>query len=300
MKTKVIICGILIGIFLLVLFPVKMAYQDRSQGHLADLQETSSAKKPAEEPADGTVKTSTEIPADKTVATPAEIPAETVAPISAESIVEEIQTAKAGTIFLKKQLEGIGVEHLFYKEEISDALFARILGKSFKEDCTIPRETLVYLRVMHMGFDGESHVGELVVNSEVAEDILAIFQELYKAGYPIEKMVLIDEYGADDEASMADNNTSAFNYRNISHSTRLSNHSYGKAIDINPLYNPYVKVVRGELVCQPANAEAYMDREKEFDHKITAEDLCCRLFKEHGFAWGGDWEESKDYQHFEK
>lgn len=295
MKSKVIIYVMLIGILLIVLFPIKMASQDRSQGNSAK-QETASGKTPEEAPDDPPAKA----PTDGTVETPTETPAETAAPVSAEYRIKEIQTAKAGTIFLKKQLEGIGVEHLFYKEEISDALFARILGKSFKEDCTIPRDTLVYLRVMHMGFDGENYVGELIVSNEVAADILEIFQELYKAEYPIEKMVLIDEYGADDESSMADNNSSAFNYRTISHSTKLSNHSYGKAIDINPLYNPYVKTVNGQLVCQPANAETYMDREKEFSYKITADDLCCRLFKEHGFTWGGDWEKSKDYQHFEK
>ena len=300
MKSKVIICGILIGIFLIVLFPIKMAYQDQSQGNLAERQETASGKTPEEVPDVTMTKESGETPIKVQADEAAEVPEETAASVLAEYIIEEIQTAKAGTIFLKKQLEGIGVEHLFYKEEISDALFARILGKSFKEDCTIPRDTLVYLRVMHMGFDGENHVGELIVSNEVAGDILAIFQELYKAEYPIEKMVLIDEYGADDEASMADNNSSAFNYRTISHSTKLSSHSYGKAIDINPLYNPYVKTVKGQLTCQPANAETYMDREKEFSYKITADDLCCRLFKEHGFTWGGDWEKSKDYQHFEK
>lgn len=304
MKSKVIICGMLTGIFLIVLFPIKMAYQDWSQDNSAEGQETASGKTPDEtlnETPDATMakgsgETPTKEPADGAV----EIPEETAAPVLAENMIEEIQTARAGTIFLKKQLEGIGVEHLFYKEEISDALFARILGKSFKEDCTISRDTLVYLRVMHMGFDGENHVGELIVSNEVAADILEIFQELYKAEYPIEKIVLIDEYGADDEASMADNNSSSFNYRTISHSTRLSSHSYGKAIDINPLYNPYVKTVNGQLTCQPANAETYMDREKEFSYKITADDLCCRLFKEHGFTWGGDWEKSKDYQHFEK
>jgi len=281
-----------------------MAYQDWSQDNSAEGQETASGKTPDETPdatmAKGSGETPTKVPADGAVEMPAEIPEETTASVSAEYIIEEIQTAKAGTIFLKKQLEGIGVEHLFYKEEISGALFARILGKSFKEDCTIPRDTLVYLRVMHMGFDGEDHVGELIVSNGVAADILEIFQELYKAEYPIEKMILIDEYGADDEASMADNNSSAFNYRTISHSTKISSHSYGKAIDINPLYNPYVKTVNGQLTCQPANAETYMDREKEFSYKITADDLCCRLFKEHGFTWGGDWEKSKDYQHFEK
>jgi len=188
----------------------------------------------------------------------------------------------------------------FYISEIPDDIFAKMQGKSYKEDCTVPREDLRYVHVRHMGFDGEVKDGELVVNKAIADDVLAIFEELYKADYPIEKVRLVDEYDADDEASMSDNNSSAFNFRFISHTTRISRHGLGMAVDINTRYNPYVKTVDGKLSIEPANGADYVDRSKDFSHKIDHEDLCYKLFKEHGFTWGGDWTHSKDYQHFER
>ena len=188
----------------------------------------------------------------------------------------------------------------FYISEVPDDIFAKMQGKSYKEDCTVPREDLRYVHVRHMGFDGEAKDGELVVNKAIADDVLAIFEELYKADYPIEKVHLVDEYDADDEASMSDNNSSAFNFRFISHTTRISRHGLGMAVDINTRYNPYVKTVDGKLSIEPANGADYVDRSKDFPHKIDHEDLCYKLFKEHGFTWGGDWTHSKDYQHFER
>ena len=188
----------------------------------------------------------------------------------------------------------------FYIAEIPDDIFAQMQGKSYKEDCTVPREDLRYVHVRHMGFDGEAKDGELVVNKAIADDVLAIFEELYKADYPIEKVRLVDEYDADDEASMSDNNSSAFNFRFISHTTRISKHGLGMAVDINTRYNPYVKTVDGKLSIEPANGADYVDRSKDFPYKIDHEDLCYKLFKEHGFTWGGDWTHSKDYQHFER
>lgn len=188
----------------------------------------------------------------------------------------------------------------FYISEIPDDIFAKMQGKSYKEDCTVPREDLRYVHVRHMGFDGEAKDGEFVVNKAIADDVLAIFEELYKADYPIEKVRLVDEYDADDEASMSDNNSSAFNFRFISHTMRISKHGLGMAVDINTRYNPYVKTVDGKLSIEPANGADYVDRSKDFPHKIDHEDLCYKLFKEHGFTWGGDWTHSKDYQHFER
>jgi hypothetical protein len=115
----------------------------------------------------------------------------------------------------------------------------------------------------------------------------------------IEKIRLVDEYDADDELSMEDNNSSAFNFRFISHTTRVSKHGLGLAVDINTLYNPYTKVVDGVRIVEPITGEPYLDREADFPCKIDHDDLCYRLFIEHGFEWGGDWEDRKDYQHFE-
>lgn len=188
----------------------------------------------------------------------------------------------------------------FFISEILDDIFEKMQGKSYKADCTLPRENLRYIHVLHVGFDNQVHEGELVVNKDIADDVLEIFKELYESGYQIEKVRLVDEYDADDEASMSDNNSSAFNFRFISHTTKISKHGMGMAVDINTLYNPYVKTVDGEQSIEPANAADYVDRSKDFLHKIDHDDLCYKLFMEHGFEWGGDWKHSKDYQHFEK
>lgn len=188
----------------------------------------------------------------------------------------------------------------FYISEIPDEIFEKMQGKSYKEACTIPREELRYVHVLHVGFDGETKQGELIVNKAIADDILEIFEELYKTGYPIERVRLVDEYDAIDEASMSDNNCSAFNFRFISYTTKVSKHGLGMAIDINPLYNPYVKQVDGRTSIEPANGAPYVDRTRNFPHKIDHDDLCYKLFVAHGFEWGGDWEHAKDYQHFDK
>lgn len=187
----------------------------------------------------------------------------------------------------------------FYIKPIPDDIFEKMQGKSYKENCTVPREELRYLHILHVGFDNNTHEGELIVNKRIAEDVLDIFKELYKAGYQIEKVRLIDEYNAQDELSMRDNNSSAFNFRYISYSTTLSKHAMGLAVDINTLYNPYIKQVDGRLNIEPANAVQYVDRNRQFPHKIDHDDLCYKLFTKYGFEWGGDWEDSKDYQHFE-
>ena len=190
-------------------------------------------------------------------------------------------------------------ENAFYSMELDEELKDRIRGKSYKDDCTVPFEDLRYLHVLHKDIEGNVHEGELICNKRIAVDLLEILQELYENDYPIEKMRLVDEYDAVDEYSAADNNSSSFNFRFVSYTTHISKHGYGLAIDINPLYNPYTKMVNGERSVEPANGVPYLDRDKEFPYKITRDDLCCRLFLEHGFNWGGDWENSKDYQHFE-
>ena len=170
----------------------------------------------------------------------------------------------------------------FYISKIPDDIFEKMQGKSYKADCTVPRDELRYVHVLHMGFDGQTKEGELVVNKAIADDVLAIFEELYQADYPIEKVELVDAYNADDEESMSHNNSSAFNFRFISHTTKISKHGLGMAVDINTLYNPYVKTVDGKLSIEPANATAYVDRSKDFPYKIDHDDLCYKLFTKYG------------------
>lgn len=186
----------------------------------------------------------------------------------------------------------------FSPRPIPDSVFVRMYGCSYPSDCTVPRDSLRYLTVRHYDAAGRLRDGELVCHRAVAADLAAIFRELYRAQYPIEQVRLIDRYGADDECSMSANNTSAFNYRRIAGSRRLSNHSYGRAIDINPLYNPCVS--QGGRRVQPASGRPYADRKKPHPYQIRRGDLCYKLFRQHGFRWGGDWRTLKDYQHFEK
>ena len=187
----------------------------------------------------------------------------------------------------------------FYFEPISDELFARMNGKSFRADCTLPREDLRYVHVLHVDLKGYIREGELVCNRRIAQDLVDIFRQLFEEGYPIGHIRLIDDYGADDEASMEANNTSCFNFRFITNLDTVSKHGLGLAVDVNPLYNPYVSELDGEDVFEPAAAEPYLDRTKDFPCKIDENDLCYQLFTAHGFDWGGDWLEEKDYQHFE-
>jgi hypothetical protein len=210
---------------------------------------------------------------------------------------EDVDELAAGTILTAEELEQVNYKDLFYYELIPDEVFARMDGVSFGEGCTTNRSDLRYVRLLHTGFDGETHVGELVVYYKLADDMVYIFRTLYENQYPIEKMLLVDDYDGDDEWSMEDNNTSCFNFRPVSGSDHLSNHAYGRAIDINPLYNPYIT----SSGYQPSNAGDYVDRSGDNNpYQIDENDLCYQLFMERGYTWGGSWNSVKDYQHFEK
>jgi hypothetical protein len=190
---------------------------------------------------------------------------------------------------------------VFSSQPVPDSVFQRMQGRSWPEGCTVSRSDLRYLRLSHFDAGKKEHVCEMVCNKAIANDLLEIFRELYDAGYPIERMRLIDDYDGDDEASMLANNTSCFNYRRKAHMSSVSRHAYGEAVDINPLYNPYYRVTAaGARIVEPASAAPYVDRSADFPYKIERGDLCHRLFLEHGFHWGGSWTRSKDYQHFER
>lgn len=187
----------------------------------------------------------------------------------------------------------------FYVSDIPNSIWKNMQGKSYSEECTVARKDLRYVHVLYVDFGGRTCEGELIVNKLIAEDVLDIFKQLYEAEYPIEKIALIDEYDGDDELSMSDNNTSAFNFRTIEGTDIVSRHGMGLAVDINPFYNPQVKETGSGIKVSPEDAISYADRSEDFLYKIDHDDLCYRLFIEHGFEWGGDWETNKDYQHFE-
>lgn len=169
------------------------------------------------------------------------------------------------------------------------------------EDLAISYDELRYVHILHYDFDGNPAEGELICNSAIAQDLVEIFYVLYFNEYQLEQVHLIDEYDGDDTASMEANNTSCFNYRLVEGSSSLSKHALGLAIDVNPFYNPYITYEKdGTERVSPAAALEYADRSAAFPYKIDENDLCYKLFKEHGFTWGGNWNSSKDYQHFQK
>ena len=198
------------------------------------------------------------------------------------------------------------LRNILIKKALLMRRFLRILkrgsrGKSYRKNKNVKLSDLRYVQVLHYGFDGKVKEGELIVNKKIAKKTVKVFYALYQKRYRIERMRLIDDYGANDEKSMAANNTSAFNYRVISGTTKLSNHSYGMAIDINPRINPWVK---GNKV-SPANGKVYKQRKtskckgKYKRYMIHKNDTAYKIFKKYGFSWGGEWRSSKDYQHFE-
>lgn len=205
----------------------------------------------------------------------------------------------------------LGEDALFVQEPVPDDVFARMEGHSFKDDGKIARDTLRYLRILHRDADGNKFEGEMVTNASISDDVLRIFRELYDADFHIERMRLVDDYytakaasaydevsNEADTASMADNNTSCFNYRLITGASTVSNHATGTAVDVNTLYNPYVMLYKHEVL--PANGKQYVDRSIVTPYTISDDGTCVSIFKKYGFSWGGDWSNVKDYQHFER
>ncbi len=181
--------------------------------------------------------------------------------------------------------------------QIPENIKAIMLSKTIYENSIMKFDDLKYLKVKYYGYDDLDHVGEIIVYKDLAEETINIFKELYENKFPIEKMVLPDYYDGKDEFSMRDNNTSGFNDRPISDIKR-SYHQLGLAIDINPLYNPFIIFKTNHL--EPANSREYLDRSKKLKGMIDDSSVCVKIFKKYGWQWGGDWTYSKDYQHFEK
>lgn len=184
---------------------------------------------------------------------------------------------------------------VFIQNEIPSEIVSIIIGNSFKENNNITLDDLRYLKMNYIDFNGDHQIGEMIVNKKIADDILEIFEILYDNGFQIEKIRLVDHYDSDDRASMIDNNTSAFNYRVVAGTNKLSNHAYGLALDINPMQNPYIA---GKTI-SPIGSEEYIEREDVRKGMIIKGDVCYNAFISKGFTWGGEWNNIKDYQHFE-
>lgn len=183
-------------------------------------------------------------------------------------------------------------------EPLSEEVQAEMRGVSWSEGCPVPLEDLRLLTLTYLGYDERSHEGELVVHAAVADEMVAVFRDLYAAGFPVERLERIERYAGSDDASMAANNTSAFNCRPVAgRSGGFSRHSYGLAVDINPRVNPFV---RGEKV-SPPEGKRYLKRDEHLaPGMIRRDDAVVRAFRARGFQWGGGWRSLKDYQHFDK
>jgi hypothetical protein len=201
-------------------------------------------------------------------------------------------------LFSAAAMSGIALAKPEYKariSEIPDAVWGEMAGVSWKPGCPVGgRADLRLLHIDHWLPDGSTTTGELVVAATVADTIVAIFGELFTAGFPIAEMSRVDKYGGDDGASMRANNTSALNCRTVSGSTRWSQHSYGLAIDLNPLWNPWVRGTRVD----PKEGAIWADRSQIKPGMTASGGPAVEAFKRHGWPWGGDWTGTKDYQHF--
>jgi hypothetical protein len=186
-------------------------------------------------------------------------------------------------------------------EQCSAMRTAGVLGSAAPLGC----ERLVRVSFRHVDFDGATRTGELVVMDALAPQVAAVFDALYRRRFPIARARPLENYRGDDLASMADNNTSAFNARPITGGSRWSLHAYGVAIDLNPLQNPYLSfdASGSAQVLPPAAAATSVNRSETRPGKPARTGLAeavVDLFAEHGFlGWGGDWNTPIDYQHFE-
>ena len=175
------------------------------------------------------------------------------------------------------------------------SLRATMTGLSWHRGCPVGLDELRLLRARHWGFDGRVHTGRLVVNRDVARPVLDVLRRLYAARFPIRRMVPVDVYRASDFRSIEADNTSAFNCRYVDGTTRWSEHSYGRAIDLNPIENPYVTAAG--TTSHPASRR-YLRRAPYRAGMAVEGGVVVRAFEAAGWGWGGRWSGDRDYQHF--
>lgn len=178
---------------------------------------------------------------------------------------------------------------------IGPKLRAQMTGVSWHAGCPVPLFHLRLLTLTYLGFDGRDHTGKLVVHRDAAAQLVSVFRRLYEARFPVRRMQLVDRYGGDDFRSIEADNTSAFNCRPVAGSSRWSEHAYGRAIDVNPIENPYV--TSGGSVAHPASGP-YLDRSRHLPGTAYEGGVLVGAFRSIGWGWGGMWSGDKDYQHF--
>jgi D-alanyl-D-alanine carboxypeptidase-like protein len=170
------------------------------------------------------------------------------------------------------------------------------LPYSWHRGCPVGPEQLRRIRLRYVGFDRKAHAGQLIVNARVAADVASVFGILYRAQFPIRRMLPIDVYHGRDSRSTAADNTSSFNCRFAvaPGAKHWSMHAYGEAIDVDTVENPYIQ--NGRVT--PGNAKAYADRTNVRPGMAVEGGLLVRAFARVGWGWGGHWTGSPDYQHF--
>jgi hypothetical protein len=178
---------------------------------------------------------------------------------------------------------------------IVSTVTAADLGSSWRSGCPVGPSQLRRVRVHYWGYDGKRHQGDLIIRSTEAQHIADVFRKLYDARFQIQRIHPVQRYGSDDDASMAANNTSAFNCRKVTGGSSWSEHSYGTAIDINPVQNPYV--TRSGTVLPP-EGKPWADRSVRAPGMVKHGGSVWQWFRDVGWEWGGDWTNPKDYQHF--
>jgi len=178
---------------------------------------------------------------------------------------------------------------------ISSTLAKRMTGVSWRSGCPVPLRDLRVVRATHHGFDGRDRVGTLIVHRDVATRVLAVLRRLYADGFPIRRMTPVDAYGGSDFRSIEADNTSAFNCRYVDGTTRYSEHAYGRAIDVNPIENPYVG---SSGTTSHAASRPYVRRTPFRPGMAVEGHALVRAFDAAGWGWGGRWSGARDYQHF--
>jgi hypothetical protein len=202
-------------------------------------------------------------------------------------------------VFLVASLEAGGgsaatIEFRGTIDRIGAAQAKRMTGVSWRRGCPVALRDLRALTLSHWGFDGKVRTGLLIVHAEVARELVGVFRRLYDARFPIRRMVPVDVYGASDFRSIEADNTSAFNCRFVEGTSRWSEHAYGRAIDLNPIENPYVSA--GSTSHRASRP--YLDRSRRRPGMANEGGAAVRAFDAIGWGWGGRWTSVRDYQHF--
>ena len=318
--TALLIAGMCVIVGVTVIFVVKFIHDDKidnkelaggvngasefsENGDFALLPTTETTESEASE------TSATPTPPATPTPTPEPTPTPTPTPTPAPEKLTSLKGYKAGDVIDSELIDRENLSQYFtsYEIEEGDSIYERINGQSYYSNDNIGLFDLRYLKLLHVNFDGEYQVGELIVNKSVAGEVLEIFEILCAEGYEIYSMYLIDDFWAGDGDSsdwysIDANNSSAFCYRTATGSGNLSKHALGKAIDINPQQNPYVTYNSdGSPKYSHDNASDYVSgRSSDTAHVITHSDRAYELFTSYGWTWGGDWSSPKDYQHFQK